>query len=91
MAQVKVGLPGPPYHAALQGLFLAEPPLWRMEFLGREDPLEPAALSIFLTLNMIHVQGETNEPAAQFINLSHLLTCPGPQCWRYATRGAVIV
>ena len=31
------------------------------------------------------------EPAAHFINLSHLLTCPGPQRWRYATRGAVIV
>ena len=39
---------------------------------------------------MIHVQGEKNEPAAQSINLSHLLTCPGARRWRYAARGAVI-
>ena len=40
---------------------------------------------------LIQVQSETNEPAAHYINLSNLLPCSGPQRWRYATRGAVIV
>ena len=100
MAQVKVGWPGPPLPCCPARLFLAlrtdlplgeRVSLWRMEFSGREYRLKPPALSIFLTFNMTHVQSETNEPVAHFINLSHLLTCPGPQHWLNTLLGAVIV
>ena len=41
--------------------------------ISRKDRLvEPAAVSIFLTLNMTHVKVKKNEPAAHSINLSHL-------------------